>query len=120
MAYFATFLVCHLYLRHRFSSSGYALLDGLWRVVVYAGVLAWAGLVAYSRYASLPAYTCTTCDILIFFVWQVLPWIPQRATDHLGAEYRCFPWCGAVYGVGACSPVLAEFVFGANEGLVVE
>ncbi|EDR10632.1 uncharacterized protein LACBIDRAFT_317313 [Laccaria bicolor S238N-H82] len=50
MAYFATFLICHLYVRHRFSSAGYPLLDGLWRVVVYTGVLAWAGLVAYSRY----------------------------------------------------------------------
>ena len=64
MAYFASFLICHLYLRHRFSSTGYALLDRLWRVVVYAGVLAWAVLVAYSRYASLPAYMYT-CDVLI-------------------------------------------------------
>ena len=63
MAYFATFLVCHLYLRHRFSSTGYTFLDRLWHVVVYTGVLAWAGLVAYSRYA--PRCSCL-CSRMIY------------------------------------------------------
>ena len=64
MAYFATFLICHLYIRHRFSSTGYTFLDRLWRMVVYVGVLTWAGLVAYSRYASLLVFMFTY-DILI-------------------------------------------------------
>ncbi|KAF4610808.1 hypothetical protein D9613_007066 [Agrocybe pediades] len=50
MAYFASFLMCHLYFRHRFSSTGSKLIDFLWRLVVYAALIGWAGLVAYSRY----------------------------------------------------------------------
>ncbi|KAF9530374.1 PAP2-domain-containing protein [Crepidotus variabilis] len=50
MAYFTSFLFCHLYFRHRFSSTGYAVIDTLWRITVYCGLLAWTGLVAYSRY----------------------------------------------------------------------
>jgi len=50
MAYFTSFLVCHLYSRHRFSSCGIPALDFLFRVAVYVALLAWAGLVAYSRY----------------------------------------------------------------------
>ncbi|KDR80758.1 hypothetical protein GALMADRAFT_241192 [Galerina marginata CBS 339.88] len=50
MAYFATFLMCHLYFRHRFSSTGYVAVDFLWRMLVYAALLGWSGLVAYSRY----------------------------------------------------------------------
>lgn len=49
MAYFASFLMCHLYFRHRFSSTGYSFLDFLWRMTVYAALLGWSGLVAYSR-----------------------------------------------------------------------
>lgn len=51
MAYFASFLMCHLCFRHRFSSTGYPVMDFIWRMVVYIGLLGWAGLVAYSRYA---------------------------------------------------------------------
>jgi len=50
MAYFASFLVCHLYFRHRFSSTGYTFLDFIWRMTVYTALLGWSGLVAYSRY----------------------------------------------------------------------
>ncbi|TFK20067.1 hypothetical protein FA15DRAFT_600357 [Coprinopsis marcescibilis] len=50
MGYFATFLICHLYFRHRFSTTGYKTVDQLWRVAVYSALLAWTGLVAYSRY----------------------------------------------------------------------
>jgi dolichyldiphosphatase len=49
MGYFATFLICHIYCRHRFASTGWKLIDQLWRLVVYAGLLGWAGAVAYSR-----------------------------------------------------------------------
>jgi dolichyldiphosphatase len=52
MAYFTSFLICHLYYRHRFSSTGYPVIDFIWRMMVYVGLLGWAGLVAYSRYAS--------------------------------------------------------------------
>ena len=51
MAYFTSFLMCHIYFRHRFSSTGYPVIDFIWRMVVYVGLLVWAGLVAYSRYA---------------------------------------------------------------------
>ncbi|KAF7309875.1 acidPPc domain-containing protein [Mycena indigotica] len=50
MGYFATYLVLHLYCRHRFASSGYKLLDGAWRLALYAAIISWAGVVAYSRY----------------------------------------------------------------------
>ncbi|KAF9447725.1 PAP2-domain-containing protein [Macrolepiota fuliginosa MF-IS2] len=50
MAYFATFLTCHLFFKHRFASTGSKIFDQLWRLVVYAGLLAWAGVVAYSRH----------------------------------------------------------------------
>lgn len=50
MAYFTSFLVCHLYSRHRFSSCGIPVLDYLFRLVVYGALFAWAGMVAYSRY----------------------------------------------------------------------
>ncbi|KAJ8695307.1 hypothetical protein PTI98_007913 [Pleurotus ostreatus] len=50
MGYFAAFLVCHLCFHHRFTSSGYPILDLLWRYAVYSAILGWAGAVAYSRY----------------------------------------------------------------------
>ncbi|KXN93233.1 Putative dolichyldiphosphatase [Leucoagaricus sp. SymC.cos] len=53
MGYFATFLMCHMFFKHRFASTGFWVLDGLWRIFVYAGLLGWAGAVAYSRYVSI-------------------------------------------------------------------
>ncbi|KAF8635034.1 hypothetical protein AX15_000572 [Amanita polypyramis BW_CC] len=50
MGYFSAFLVCHLYFTHKFSSTGSAVLDALWRLVVYLFLCFWAGVVAYSRY----------------------------------------------------------------------
>lgn len=50
MAYFCTFLMLHLYFRHRFSSTGSKAVDVIWRLCVYSGLLLWTGLVAYSRY----------------------------------------------------------------------
>ncbi|THH03126.1 hypothetical protein EW145_g6508 [Phellinidium pouzarii] len=49
MGYFSTFLMMHLFFRHRFSSTGYTTLDRLWRGVVYLGLAAWAWSVCYSR-----------------------------------------------------------------------
>lgn len=51
MAYFTTFLLLHMYFRHRFSSTGSKVIDTLWRVCVYLALLLWTGLVAYSRYS---------------------------------------------------------------------
>jgi dolichyldiphosphatase len=49
MGYFGAFLTCHVFFRHRFASTGSAVVDQLFRVVVYLGIAAWAGIVAYSR-----------------------------------------------------------------------
>ncbi|KAH7921235.1 PAP2-domain-containing protein [Leucogyrophana mollusca] len=49
MGFFATFLICHLYYRHRFASTGSPLVDQLWRLFVYTALIAWAVIVAYSR-----------------------------------------------------------------------
>lgn len=49
MGYFATFLTCHMFFKHRFASTGFKILDQIWRLAVYAGLLGWAGAVAYSR-----------------------------------------------------------------------
>jgi hypothetical protein len=50
MAYFATFLICHVHFRHRFSPTGYPLLDYAFRACVILGLLVWSGVVAYSRF----------------------------------------------------------------------
>ena len=49
MAYFSTFLILHLHFRHRFTSTGIPILDSLWRIAVYSGLVLWAGVVCYSR-----------------------------------------------------------------------
>jgi hypothetical protein len=49
MAYFSSFLICHLYFRHRFSRTGYPVVDTIWRLALYVALLLWPGLVAYSR-----------------------------------------------------------------------
>ncbi|KAJ6498337.1 PAP2 superfamily-domain-containing protein [Mycena vulgaris] len=50
MGYFASFLMLHLYFRHRFATTGYKILDQAWRAVIYLALSAWALVVAYSRY----------------------------------------------------------------------
>ena len=50
MAYFATFLICHVRFRHRFTSTGNKSVDLLLRLAVVLGLIAWAGGVAYSRW----------------------------------------------------------------------
>jgi len=49
MAYFATFLICHVRFRHRFTPTGNKLVDLFLRLTVVLGLIAWAGGVAYSR-----------------------------------------------------------------------
>jgi dolichyldiphosphatase len=51
MGFFASFLICHLYFRQRFTTgTGNRPLDSLGRPVLYSGILLWAVSVAYSRY----------------------------------------------------------------------
>ncbi|KAJ4475039.1 hypothetical protein J3R30DRAFT_3658919 [Lentinula aciculospora] len=50
MGYFSTFLICHLYFRHRFASTGFPILDKVWRILVYVAVSTWGLSVAYWRY----------------------------------------------------------------------
>jgi len=52
MAYFATFLICHVRFRHRFTPTGNKSMDLLLRLTVILGLIAWAGGVAYSRWVS--------------------------------------------------------------------
>jgi dolichyldiphosphatase len=52
MGYFASFLMLHLYFRHRFSTTGSRIVDQAWRVAIYLALLLWALVVAYSRYGS--------------------------------------------------------------------
>jgi hypothetical protein len=59
MAYFSSFLICHLYFRHRFSSTGSSTLDRMWRISLYISLLAWTGLVAFSRSEHSPRYSRT-------------------------------------------------------------
>jgi len=49
MGYFAAFLICHMFFKHRFVTTGFRILDKMWRVTVYTGLIVWAGSVAYSR-----------------------------------------------------------------------
>ncbi|KAH7890876.1 hypothetical protein F5I97DRAFT_1923364 [Phlebopus sp. FC_14] len=49
MGYFGAFLACHLYFRHRFTSTGCPLVDRLFRLSVYLAIAGWVGVVAYSR-----------------------------------------------------------------------
>lgn len=53
MGYFSAFLICHVYFRHRFASTGFIVLDQLFRIVVYLGLAAWCAVVAYSRLSLL-------------------------------------------------------------------
>ena len=53
MGYFAAFLVCHFTFRHRFVTTGSQILDMARNCLLYLGIVAWAGAVAFSRYAGL-------------------------------------------------------------------
>lgn len=66
MGYFASFLILHFTLRHRWTPTGFRTLDLARDVFLYAFILAWAGAVAFSRYvlppvsySSSPAEACT-------------------------------------------------------------
>ncbi|TFK60238.1 PAP2-domain-containing protein [Pluteus cervinus] len=50
MGYFTTFLLTHIYFRHRFTPTGTPILDKLLHISVPAVLLLWTSGVAYSRY----------------------------------------------------------------------
>ena len=54
MGYFASFLVLHFALRHRFMSTGFRILDVARDVLLYAFIVAWSVAVAFSRCVSPP------------------------------------------------------------------
>jgi dolichyldiphosphatase len=47
--YFSSFLITHIYFRHRFGSTGFKILDQLTRLAVYFAIIGLAGTVCYSR-----------------------------------------------------------------------
>jgi len=94
MAFFATFLLCHLHFRHRFASSDYPVLDRAWRVLLYVGVQGWAVLVAYSRY-HLNYHTLhqiiwgfSIGVILGLSLYTVVELIPRRQPDSFLGKIR--------------------------------
>ncbi|KAH9852604.1 PAP2-domain-containing protein [Lenzites betulinus] len=50
MGYFASFLILHFSLRHRWVPTGYRILDLARNVLLYTFIIAWAASVAFSRY----------------------------------------------------------------------
>lgn len=50
MGYFASFMLLHLYFRHKFTSTGNALVDLLWTLAMRGAVLGLALVVCYSRF----------------------------------------------------------------------
>jgi dolichyldiphosphatase len=50
MGYFSSFLVCHVYFRHRLPTTGFSILDVIFRMGLYSVIIGWAVAVAYSRF----------------------------------------------------------------------
>jgi len=97
MAYFASFLMCHMYFTHQFSATGSRVLDATIRAVVYICLIVWWAVVAYSRYHL--GYHNTNqilwgsgigavCGTLLYLLAELIP----RHQPHslLGAIKR---WC---------------------------
>ncbi len=87
MTYFATFLILHLYFRHRFATTGYWIVDKLWRIALYLALILWAGSVCYSRHVhgfckTLTAYQQRLCCLQAFLD------IPHAKSDSLGSRGR--------------------------------
>lgn len=98
MGYFASFLVCHLYFRHRFISTGYRIVDVAWRATIYLAIVSWAALVAYSRSVN-------------FIVWFVCTYsLPLRY--HLGYhnDYQILWGIGIGVVLGVSLYVVAQLL----------
>ena len=63
MAYFSSFLICHLYFRHKFSSTHSITFDYIWRVTVYISLLTWTGIVAFSRFEFPSLSSCLLLSV---------------------------------------------------------
>lgn len=102
MGYFSAFLLCHLTFRHRFIPTGWWLVDVLWRMLVYAGLMSWALAVACSR--SVIEYSSSRWMLTTVPHPKVLLVVPHPASGHLGLVYRCHLWHMLLYG-GRGSPL---------------
>jgi len=89
MAYFATFLICHVRFRHRFTPTGNKSVDLLLRLVAVLGLIAWAGGVAYSRWVPCPPQVVTRPTKLIIcfirlLIPQGMPWVITLPCKYCG------------------------------------
>ncbi|EIM86795.1 uncharacterized protein STEHIDRAFT_97573 [Stereum hirsutum FP-91666 SS1] len=96
MAYFATFLVLHLYFRHHFVSTGYYIVDVAWLLLLHLALIGWAGVVAYSRlyltYHSPPQVLWGVTLGIIFGVswYSATELIPTRIPDSSIGKFRTY------------------------------
>ncbi|KAF8506398.1 PAP2-domain-containing protein [Hysterangium stoloniferum] len=96
MGYFSSFLILHLYFRHRFTSCGIWFVDKLFRGLLYLALVALAGLVCYSRYY-LTYHTPTQVlwgafigTVIGFATYLALEYVPAHHPDSLlGESRRC-------------------------------
>ena len=86
MGYFASFLMLHLYFRHRFSTTGSRILDQAWRAVIYLALILWALVVAYSRYVSRAMFH-SLCETHLVGR-KILPPLSQHRPDPMGFGNR--------------------------------
>lgn len=114
MAYFSSFLICHLYFRHRFASTGYPILDKLWRATVYFALLLWTALVAYSRFVSC-FYFC-----IIPHAQQIPPELSQSSSNILGFGHWQSGGSGCVFCHWATPNLVPEFDIRPGEEAVSE
>ncbi|KAI1791781.1 PAP2-domain-containing protein [Ganoderma leucocontextum] len=80
MGYFASFLVLHFSLRHRFVSTGFRFLDWARDIFLFAFIVLWSGAVAYSRYYLLYH---TSSQVL----WGIGIGVAFGTTYYLVAEF---------------------------------
>ncbi|KAF8505063.1 PAP2-domain-containing protein [Gautieria morchelliformis] len=95
MGYFASFLMMHLYFRHRFASTGLWVVDRLFRALVYLGLVAWTGSVCYSRRYHLSYHTppqiiwgLTIGCLLGCGTYFVLELVPSRCPLSIAGNLR--------------------------------
>ncbi|EIW58559.1 PAP2-domain-containing protein [Trametes versicolor FP-101664 SS1] len=94
MGYFASFLILHFTLRHRWTPTGFRTLDLARDVFLYAFILAWAGAVAFSRYYlsyhSIPQVLWGFGIGVAFGTtyYMLVEHIPTRRPNSLLGEFR--------------------------------
>ncbi|KAH6904810.1 phosphatidic acid phosphatase type 2/haloperoxidase [Coprinopsis sp. MPI-PUGE-AT-0042] len=94
MGYFTTFLICHLWFRHRFASTGSIVIDRVWRSTVYLALSAWAGLVAYSRYylgyhsPRQIAWGLAIGSLLAIVVYSLCELVPARYPNSMLGQFK--------------------------------